>query len=125
MFRQWLELNTITHFFKGLKNIYMEARFWKPSITSQYSLCPIPYHMDTYRGCSFNCSYCFARDFSMFHRRNKTGKEKEFTYLVGNRPDLLKKWIDKIPPYFKKSETEPPAILISFNTSLKSSRQSQ
>lgn len=73
----------------------METRFWKPSITSQYSLCPIPYHMDTYRGCSFNCSYCFARDFSMFHRRNKTGAEKEFTYLVGNRIDLLERWIEK------------------------------
>ena len=73
----------------------METRFWKPSVTSQYTLCPIPYHMDTYRGCSFNCSYCFAREMTTFHRRNKEGKEKEFTYLVGNRTDLLKKWIDK------------------------------
>lgn len=73
----------------------METRFWKPSVTSQYTLCPIPYHMDTYRGCSFNCSYCFARSLTEFHRRNKTGVEKNFTYLVGNRVDLLKKWIDK------------------------------
>jgi len=71
----------------------MEKKFWKPSITSQFIHCPIPYHMDTYRGCSFNCSYCFARDFVTFSRRNKGENEKKFSYLVGNRADLLKSWI--------------------------------
>jgi len=73
----------------------MEKKFWKPSITSQFIHCPIPYHMDTYRGCSFNCSYCFARDFVTFSRRNKIGNEKSFSYLVGNRADLLEKWIER------------------------------
>ncbi len=74
----------------------MEKKFWKPSITSQFIHCPIPYHMDTYRGCSFNCSYCFARDFVTFSRRNnKEEHKKAFSYLVGNRADLLKNWIER------------------------------
>jgi len=48
--------------------------------------------MDTYRGCMYDCRYCFARDIVTFHRR-KT--KKPFTYLVGNRPDLFEKWIKR------------------------------
>lgn len=73
----------------------MEKKFWKPSITSQFIHCPVPYHMDTYRGCSFNCSYCFARDFVTFSRRNQEENKKTFSYLVGNRADLLKNWIER------------------------------
>jgi DNA repair photolyase len=69
----------------------IEQRFWKPSITSQFIICPIPYHMDTYRGCVYNCMYCFARDFVTFSRRNS--EHNSFSYLVGNRADLLDKWI--------------------------------
>jgi len=72
----------------------MIKRFWKPSITSQFKICPVPYHMDTYRGCIYDCKYCFARDFVTFSRRNKkTEQEKKFSYLEGNRPDLLYNWI--------------------------------
>jgi DNA repair photolyase len=31
------------------------------SITSQFSFCGLPLRLDTYRGCAFRCSYCFAR----------------------------------------------------------------
>jgi DNA repair photolyase len=31
------------------------------SITSQFSFCGLPLRLDTYRGCGFQCSYCFAR----------------------------------------------------------------
>lgn len=31
------------------------------SITSQFSFCGLPLRLDTYSGCAFNCSYCFAR----------------------------------------------------------------
>lgn len=31
------------------------------SITSQFSFCGLPFRLDTYSGCSFNCTYCFAR----------------------------------------------------------------
>lgn len=31
------------------------------SVTSQFSFCGLPFRMDTYLGCSFNCSFCFAR----------------------------------------------------------------
>lgn len=30
-------------------------------ITSQFSFCGLPFRLDTYAGCAFNCSYCFAR----------------------------------------------------------------
>ncbi len=30
-------------------------------ITSQFSFCGLPFRLDTYSGCNFNCSYCFAR----------------------------------------------------------------
>ena len=31
------------------------------SITSQFAFCGLPLRLDTYRGCAFRCSYCFAR----------------------------------------------------------------
>ncbi|MBN2838665.1 MAG: hypothetical protein JXM74_07895, partial [Fusobacteriaceae bacterium] len=70
----------------------MESKFWMPSITSQFKVCPVPFHMDTYRGCSYNCSYCFARDFVMFSRRNT---EKTFTDLVSNESDKFGKWVER------------------------------
>lgn len=30
-------------------------------LTSQFSFCALPLRLDTYRGCSFRCTYCFAR----------------------------------------------------------------
>jgi len=80
-------------------------KFWKPSVTTQFTICPIPFHMDTYRGCVYNCTYCFARDFTTFARRNS--EHKEFSYLVGNRADLFEKWIKRTiaKDYdYKKSE---------------------
>src|ERR1043165_791292 len=31
------------------------------SITSQFPFCGLPLRLDTYAGCAFQCSYCFAR----------------------------------------------------------------
>lgn len=31
------------------------------SITSQFSFCGLPFRLDTYSGCAFNCTFCFAR----------------------------------------------------------------
>jgi DNA repair photolyase len=70
----------------------MENKFWKPSVTSQYKVCPVPYHLDIYRGCVYNCRYCFARDFVTFSRRNSTLK---FTDLVSNDPLKFKRWIER------------------------------
>lgn len=30
-------------------------------LTSQFSFCGLPFRLDTYAGCSLNCTYCFAR----------------------------------------------------------------
>lgn len=72
----------------------IKRKSWKPTLTSQFKVCPVPLHMDTYRGCTFDCSYCFARDFVTFSRRNS--ENKTFTYLEGNRPDLLRNWLVKV-----------------------------
>jgi len=32
------------------------------SVTSQYAFCALPLRLDTYKGCSFSCLYCFARN---------------------------------------------------------------
>lgn len=48
----------------------VERNFWPPSVTSQFAVCPIPFHFDTYRGCKYACLFCFARDFIRFARRS-------------------------------------------------------
>jgi DNA repair photolyase len=32
------------------------------AITSQFSFCGLPLRLDSYRGCAFRCTYCFARN---------------------------------------------------------------
>ncbi|MFH1585966.1 MAG: radical SAM protein [archaeon] len=68
-------------------------KFWTPALTSQFPVCPIPFHLDTYRGCQYNCRYCFARDPITFTRRNTDNKS--FTYVEGNRPEKIRAWLDK------------------------------
>ena len=65
-------------------------------MTSQFCVCPIPFHFDTYRGCTYGCTYCFARDLTRFARRNKDGKERGQTYIEGNSPEGLAKWCQKV-----------------------------
>ncbi len=74
----------------------IQRKFWKPSLTSQFRICPIPFHFDTYRGCGYGCIYCFARDFIEFSRRNKEGIQSKQSFIEGNSPTGLKKWIEKV-----------------------------
>lgn len=40
----------------------MAAPYQNPlSVTSQFSFCGLPFRLDTYSGCAFSCTYCFAR----------------------------------------------------------------
>lgn len=74
----------------------LERKFWSPSLTTQFRICPIPFHFDTYRGCTYGCIYCFARDLIEFQRRNAESEPKRRqSYLVGNSPKGLRKWIEK------------------------------
>lgn len=72
----------------------MIRRFWNPTVTSQFAVCTVPFHLDTYRGCPYNCAYCFARDFTTFARRNS--ENKSFTYLEGNNPVSFARWVDRV-----------------------------
>lgn len=74
----------------------IEKHFWAPSVTSQFTICPIPFHFDTYRGCKYGCLFCFARDFIHFARRNKEGKERNQSYIEGNSPEGLAKWCKQV-----------------------------
>ena len=47
----------------------IEMGSWIPTLTSQFLICPVPFHLDTYHGCGYGCKYCFARDFYEFTRR--------------------------------------------------------
>ncbi len=91
-----MQLPLQKHFIKGKSSteVKIKTQFWTPSLASQFKICPIPYHMDTYRGCVYNCRYCFARDLVTFARRNS--EHKSFAYLTGNRADLLDKWIQRV-----------------------------
>src|SRR5271165_6733484 len=40
------------------------------SVTSQFYFCGLPLRLDTYRGCAFQCGFCFAR----FRGGNTPGK---------------------------------------------------
>lgn len=74
----------------------IERKFWAPTVTSQFCVCPIPFHFDTYRGCQYGCLFCFARDLTRFGRRNKSGEERRQVYIEGNSPEGLAKWCQKV-----------------------------
>ena len=74
----------------------IERHFWAPSVTSQFCVCPIPFHMDTYRGCQYGCLFCFARDMTRFARRNNEGAERRQSYITGNSPQGLAKWCEQV-----------------------------
>lgn len=70
-----------------------ETHFWSPSITSQFQICPIPFHLDTYKGCVHDCAYCFGRDLTNFHRRRHP--EYRFTDLSVNDPVAFGRWMKR------------------------------
>ena len=73
----------------------IERKFWAPSVTSQFCVCPIPFHFDTYRGCQYGCLFCFARDMTRFARRNGEGEKRRQAYITGNSPEGLAKWCER------------------------------
>src|SRR5438270_3698567 len=70
------------------------------SLTSQFFFCGLPLRLDSYRGCAFQCSFCYAR------------------YRGGNTPD------DSIVPADPKTlervfqrtfrEEQPPGVIGQF-----------
>lgn len=70
--------------------------FWHPTVTTQFCVCPVPFHFDTYRGCQYGCLFCFARDFIQFSRRNKDESERKQSFLEGNDPKGLERWCERV-----------------------------
>jgi len=68
-------------------------RFWPPSVTSQFDICPVPFHLDSYRGCVYDCRYCFARDITNFSRRKRG---YPFSKLEGNDAERFERWISRV-----------------------------
>ncbi len=71
----------------------INRKFWSPSVTTQFKVCPVPYHMDTYRGCTYGCLFCFARDFIQFTRRKTDHPIQSF--IEGNDPARFAKWVER------------------------------
>lgn len=67
-----------------------------PKITGTYKVCPIPYKLDTYTGCTFGCKYCFAKDIIEGIRKLhcKSDAESSFNYLVGADIKAFKRWVE-------------------------------
>src|ERR1700738_331434 len=57
-------------------NEYTDALAW----SGQFAHCSLPLRLDSYRGCGFSCSYCFAR------ARGGNSPDKK---IVPTSPDLL------------------------------------
>lgn len=74
----------------------IQRKFWHPSVTSQFRICPVPFHFDTYRGCQYGCLFCFARDFIQFSRRNKEESQRKQSFLEGNSPQGLERWCERV-----------------------------
>lgn len=80
---------------KVIKNLNVEDKenveYTTPiTVTSQFYFCGIPFRVDTYRGCSHMCKYCFANT-----RKSGTGFGEDF------KPAVAK--IDQFEKLFKKA----------------------
>lgn len=59
----------------------MNTEYKNPlSITSQFSFCGLPFRLDTYSGCSFNCIYCYS---------HKRGGNSNFSNIKIANPDSI------------------------------------
>lgn len=62
-----------------------------PTLSSNVKYCPIPLRYDTYTGCTFNCSYCFAEP--IIDHIRKLNNKSDFKGLVGADPIYFDKWL--------------------------------
>ena len=74
-----------------------DVHFWPPSVTSQFAICPVPFHLDPYNGCVHNCAYCFGRDLTNFQRR--TGEEVSTDNLLGGKLVNLQRNVEAQPRF--------------------------
>lgn len=65
-----------------------------PECGSQCWLCDLPVHFDTYKGCTHDCKYCFARKHGELEKIEfKESAESLRKFVYGNRTNILN-WCD-------------------------------
>lgn len=96
-----------------MRTILVDRRFVKPAITSQFEICSVPFQVDTWKGCVYDCVYCFARDMVNFNRssRRKTNRKHSFDQLEPNDPGEFLRWIrDKVGCVVNRSDAVQVAL---------------
>lgn len=78
-------------------------KFWAPSVTSQFKVCPIPFHFDTYRGCTYGCSSeCCG---TSFLRNHKIWGKNTRTITMQDNPQWYSTEFGKCYVNFTRSQT--------------------
>jgi DNA repair photolyase len=63
-----------------------------PQITSQISVCPVPFKFDPYTGCNHGCRYCFAKQLVEFSRRKREENGMFASVEVVNLKPFINFW---------------------------------
>ena len=78
---------------------------------SQVILCDFPIHLDSYKGCSLNCAYCFTRRKGLTTAAKPCATTKELqTFIEGKRTQNTS-WCDWNIPLHWGAMADPGAAL--------------
>lgn len=65
-----------------------------PKSGSQCTLCDLPIHFDTYKGCSHGCQYCFAKKYKDISKIKINETVQSLKNFIQGKRDLTTKWCD-------------------------------
>lgn len=73
-------------------------KYWHPTLNGNFEACPIPFRLDTYKGCSYGCVYCFARQVTEYGRskaKNALEVGSSFSRLEGLDYEKFERWMER------------------------------